>query len=255
VSRVYRAVCFLVLFLPVIPVPAATSFTAGPTAEADCVVLLHGLARSAASMKKIQRELCDRHYAVLNIDYPSTRFPIEVLVNNHVKPVIDRSCPRQSNAIHFVTHSMGGILVRYYLKRYKPPKLGRVVMISPPNQGSELVDVLGDFFLFEWLNGPAGGQLGTSADSLPNRLGSANYDLAVITGNRSYNPFYSYLIPGVDDGKVAVDRARLNGMREFKIVPKAHTFIVRNPTVIKLVADYIASGSFDGDTQTRRGNL
>lgn len=247
-----RSIVFLsVLFFSVLPASAATVFVAGPTAEAECVVLLHGLARSARSMTRIQRTLNAGHYAVLNIDYPSTRFPVETLVSEYVKPAVETQCPRRSKAVHFVTHSMGGILARYYLKQHKPAKLGRVVMISPPNKGSELVDALGDFFLFTWLNGPAGKQLGTSGDSLPNRLGPVDFDLAVITGNRSYNPFYSYLIPGADDGKVAVDRARIEGMQEFRIVPKAHTFIVQNPTVIRLVTNYLKNGRFAEDADSR----
>ncbi|MBN1378224.1 MAG: alpha/beta fold hydrolase [Gammaproteobacteria bacterium] len=253
--QVSKVFFILILFSCISPVSAETVFIAGSTAEAECVVLLHGLARSAGSMKRLQRALSNEHFAVLNIDYPSTRFPIETLVDQYIKPVVEKECPPQSHAIHFVTHSMGGILVRYYLSHYQLPKLDRVVMISPPNQGSELVDTLGDFFIFKWLNGSAGAQLGTSKDSLPNQLGPVDFDLAVITGNRSFNPFYSYLISGDDDGKVAVERTQIDGMRAFKMVPRTHTFIVRNNTVIRLVIDYLKEGNFNGNADNLTGAL
>ena len=213
--------------------------------NAECVVLLHGLARSANSMKGLQRGLHKAGYSVLNIDYPSTKYEIETLVEEYMQPQIESLRNRLScSKMHFATHSMGGILLRYYLKHYPLPELARVVMISPPNKGSELVDKLGGIFVFRWINGPAGKHLGTAADSLPNRLGPTEHDVAIITGNRSLNPYYSYLIPGDDDGKVAVNRARLEGMRAFKVVPKTHTFIAGSQLVITLVTDYLKKGHF-----------
>lgn len=243
----YR-LCLLVLLLSFHPpLTAKTVFIPASAGETDCVVLLHGLARSAASMKRLQRALSAHGYAVLNVDYPSTDYTVETLVERYLRSEVEKLIGQSTcSSIHFVTHSMGGILVRYYLKYFKFAKLGRVVMISPPNQGSELVDKLGDFFPFRWLNGPAGAQLGTGENSLPKRLGPVDYDVAVIAGNGSLNPFYSYLIPGDDDGKVAVSRAEVEGMRAFKVVPKSHTFIVRNHTVINLVLSYLKSGTFLG---------
>ena len=196
-------------------------------------------------MKRMQRQLMKEGFVVENIDYPSTRHKIEVLVTSYVKPKVEAFKKREfCRTLHFVTHSMGGILVRYYLKHFNLPELGRIVMISPPNKGSELVDKLSGFFIFRWVNGPAGRQLGTGAQSMPNSLGPARYDVAIIAGNRSLNPFYSYLIPGKDDGKVAIDRARLEGMKAFTIVPKSHTFIAGSRTVINLVTGYLKDGRF-----------
>jgi hypothetical protein len=212
--------------------------------KSECVILLHGLARTAASMNRIEQALIAQGYTVSNLDYPSTQFRIEKLVDQNLKPVIDRLREHKDcQVLHFVTHSMGGILVRYYLKHNTLPQLGKIVMISPPNKGSELVDKLGGLPIFKWLNGPAGAQLGTALDSLPNTLGAVNYDVGVIAGNGSLNPLYSCLIPGDDDGKVSVSRARLDGMNAFVVVPNSHTFIVRNHTVIDLVMDYLARGA------------
>ena len=146
--------------------------------------------------------------------------------------------------VHFVTHSMGGILVRFYLANHRLVNLGRVVMLSPPNQGSETVDKLANMPGFGWLNGPAGQQLGTDENSLPNRLGPADFELGIITGNRSINLILSTMIPGPDDGKVAVERAKLAGMADFLVVPHSHPFIMKKPLVIEQTQFFLEHGRF-----------
>lgn len=208
----------------------------------ECVVLLHGLARTARSMGELQERFSAEGYAVLNIDYPSTQYPIETLADKYVGPLVERRCGTGFKKVHFVTHSLGGIIVRYYLEHHNLHTLGRVVMLSPPNQGSRLADAMHDMFIFRWLNGPAGVQLRTGKNGLPARLGAVDYDLAVITGNRSLNPLYSYIIPGDDDGKVSVNSARVDGMDVFEVVPHTHTFIMQSDDVIDHVLRYVVSG-------------
>ena len=236
-------IVFLVSFTLSTFACASTEYNAAEQAGAECVVLLHGLARSARAMNSLQQAFFEQGYAVLNINYPSTEFPIEILAEQHVHSEMKRlqSCPK----VHFVTHSMGGIVLRYYLQQHNLANMGRVVMLSPPNQGSELVDKLGDIALFKWLNGPAGNQLSTAANSMPNQLGAVQFELAVVTGDRSFNPLYSWLIPGEDDGKVGVARARVNGMKTFKVVPKTHTFIMQSKSVIQIVMQFIKMGHLD----------
>jgi hypothetical protein len=122
--------------------------------------------------------------------------------------------------------------------------MGRVVMLSPPNQGTEIVDRLGELWLFKFMEGPAAGQLGTGSGSLPRRLGPAPFEVGVITGTRSINLLLSILIPGIDDGKVAVDRARLDGMADFLTVPVSHPFIMRSARVIEQTLHFLRHGSF-----------
>jgi triacylglycerol lipase len=207
------------------------------------VVLLHGLARSASSMTKLAETLQAKGFAVCNVDYPSRDYPIATLASGFIKPAIERCFGKNTGKLNFVTHSLGGIIVRV-LAEQDAAAIGRVVMLSPPNHGSEVVDKLGDVWGFDWLNGPAGQQLGTGEQSLPLKLGPATFEVGVITGVRSINPVLSTLIPGDDDGKVGVNHARLDGMRDFLVLRCSHPFIMKSDRAIEQTLNFLKHGAF-----------
>lgn len=212
--------------------------------HSEFVILLHGLARSKSSMAKIESRLSAEGYSVINLDYPSRSQTIEETANTILPKAIESCRNAGAKRIHFVTHSMGGIIVRYYLKHHEMQDLGRIVMLSPPNGGSEVVDKLGQTFIFKWLNGPAGQQLGTGEDSLPRQLGDVDYDVGIITGDRSINPIFSLIIPGVDDGTISVKSAKVKGMKDFIVIHATHPFIMKNSHAIEHMISFLRSGSF-----------
>jgi triacylglycerol lipase len=208
------------------------------------VVLLHGLVRSPRSMQKLANTLARAGHRTCNVAYPSREHSIEVLTAAHVLPAITACFGTEAGPIDFVTHSLGGIIVRQLAATDDSLVIGRVVMLAPPNRGSEIADKLGQWRLYKFLNGPAGNQLGTAPTQLPRALGPAEFELGVIAGNRSINWILSLLIPGEDDGKVSVENAKLAGMRDFLVVPSSHPFIMRNRIVQVQVAHFLAYGSF-----------
>lgn len=211
-------------------------------AQASCVILLHGLVRSDYSMNKLEIALTQEEFKVINVDYPSRQFPIEELAKIVIKPALSMC---EDEEINFVTHSLGGILVRQYLGEYEIKNLFRVVMLGPPNHGSEVVDKLKNVPGFHFINGDAGLQLGTGENSILNKLGPATFDLGVIAGNSSLNFIFSPMIPGADDGTVSVESTKLEGMNDHIEMPVSHTFMMRNEQVIRQAIHYLKYGEFN----------
>lgn len=215
----------------------------GTEPRSDCVVLLHGLARTSRAMDDMAVALQQDGYRVANISYPSREYPIEELAPMAIESGLDE-CGDDAPKVHFVTHSLGGILVRYYYEENDVGRIGRVVMLAPPNQGSKVADKLRDVPGFDWLNGPAGAQLGKGEGSVPLTLGVPEFEFAVIAGNRSIDPVSSAILDNPDDGKVSVEDTKLEGMRDFRLVEVSHAYIMQDDEVIGLVRRFLDTGSF-----------
>ncbi len=211
----------------------------------DTVVLLHGLGRSPLAMARLARDLRDEGYDVRNLAYPSQHADIRTLADTTLGPVF--TAAPAGTRVHVVTHSLGGILVRQYLHDHgTPASLGRVVMLAPPNAGSELVDHLRGWRLYRRINGTAGLQLGTDEGSVPLGLGAppAGVEIGIIAGNVSLNPFFSALIAGPDDGKVSVARTHLPGERDHVTLPYSHTWLMWRRPVLAEVRAFLRTGRF-----------
>lgn len=217
----------------------------------DCVILLHGLRRSHRAMKPLEKFLKNVGYEVVNLSYPSTTGNIKELADIYVAKSIEAAQTFSPQKLHFVTHSLGGILVRQYFQEHILPMESRVVMLGPPNQGSEVVDFFMKYSPLRWLflllHGPAGKELDTQPHSTPNQLApihSSRVEIGVIAGSKSLDFWFYGLFSGKNDGKVSVERAQLKEMKDFLVMPCTHPFIMMNTQVLNQVEHFLQHGSF-----------
>jgi len=195
-------------------------------------------------MSKMASALRTEGYTVHNKTYPSGKYVIKKLAEQHIPAAVE-FCRKEGNKkIHFVTHSLGGILLRQYLANNTLEEAGRVVMLSPPNQGSEVAEVLKKSKFFRFAIGPALSELGTGPESAPLNLPALEQETGIITGCRTSDPWFKWVFPGPNDGKVSVERARLAGMKGFLVVRLGHTFIMNSPEVIRQTIFFLKNGRF-----------
>lgn len=211
----------------------------------DGVVLLHGIANVAASLWRIERSLRADGYSTCNLDYPSRSKSIGELAD-HVDGAIAHFAGGLDGRLHFVTHSMGGLVARTWIARRRPANLGRMVMLGPPNGGSELADVLQKRAFYRHFYGPAGGELTTAASAARNReLGPPAYPVGVIAGDSTLSPASSYFIlPRPNDGTVSVASSRLEGMADHITIHASHTVMLFNRRAIAQVLYFLRCGRF-----------
>jgi hypothetical protein len=210
--------------------------------QQDIIVFLHGLGRCRLSMTCLATRFHRRGYRTLNIGYPSRRYPIRKLTDI-VHHTLERRIPSGIRTVHAVTHSLGSILWRQLLKNGPPFTPGRVVMLAPPNQGSELADHFCDHAWFRSYAGPAGCELGTGTEAIPARLGPVSSPTGIIAGHTSWSLFDRWL-PGDHDGRVLRDNTSVAGMTDWIQIPYGHSFIMYRKTVFYLTLSFLRTGHF-----------
>ncbi len=220
---------------------AITASEAGAVTE--CVVLLHGLARVSDSMSELESKMQRAGFSTANINYPSRKGEIAELADKVVASGIDQCTHQGAKKIHFVVHSLGGILVRQYLAEHHVNELGRVVMLGTPNQGAAIVDIFSEWSLFDLL-GPSAKALGTKDGGIVHSLGPVDFELGVIAGNLSINPLSTILLGESNDSVVTVASTRVKGMKEHLVLPVIHMLMMRDNEVIDHCIHFLKTGNF-----------
>lgn len=212
---------------------------------APSIILLHGFGGHPLQTALLARRLRVSGYDVANIGYPSWRWPIgRVLAHLHRR--ITAASAHTPPSLHFVGHSMGGLLLRAYLARHQPHNLGRVVMLGTPNSGSELADLLYRIRLHPLILNHAGILLRTNRDAATQALfGTVNYPLGVIAGDRAMiGALPNLVFRAPNDGKVSVAATHLSGQSDHLILPVAHTAMIYSQPVADQVAHFLREGRF-----------
>lgn len=207
------------------------------------VILLHGIGRTPRSMRHLEKALVNLEYQVMNIGYDSRKKSISSLASDiyqHIQPF----CNNKDYVLNFVTHSMGGLVTRQLLAHFNIHNVGRVVMLAPPNQGSEIADFLNNNFLYKLIYGPAGQELTThTAKTKP--FPNVSAQVGIIAGNRCIDPISYFILPSKHDGKVTIENTKLKGMSDHIVICASHSFIMHNKNVIYQVIYFLNQGKFE----------
>jgi len=218
---------------------------AGPCVGRGGAVLLHGIARTSRSMRRLDRALQQAGVVTLSLDYASRKKRLEALAAD-IHPAIAQFAETLDGPLHFVGHSLGGLLARVYVARYRPRKLGRVVMLGTPNGGSEVADLLQRSLLYRSFYGPAGLQLTTQPDDTLGLPPAVDYAVGIVAGNRTLDPIASrFVLPRPNDGRVSVESSKLDGMADHITVKATHTGLPQHADAIRQTIAFLAEGRFD----------
>lgn len=211
----------------------------------DYIVILHGLRRSLKHMKKISAALHKENYNILQISYPSTLYPLDELIKMVLEEIGKYiSINDKKIKVHFVGHSLGGLIIRGLIKNNFIYNLGRIVMIGTPNQGNIFADYFTGYGIFEYLHGPVSEQLISDQKEFKHLFGEIRSELGIIAGNKVGNYYLGYLLQDANDGRVCVCDTILKGSKEHIIIHESHDELQTNPTVIQKTVNFIKNGKF-----------
>jgi pimeloyl-ACP methyl ester carboxylesterase len=213
-----------------------------PETPRKAALLLHGYGRSGLSMGLLASRLQAGGWATFAPSY-GFHTALPTILGRLAGPVAEFAARHDS--LDIVTHSMGGLVARALVTAHRPPNLGRVVMCAPPNRGSELADLLVSLNLANTILGPAHAHLVTRR-TVENEalLGTVDYDLGIIAGNRSLTPVPARLLPPPHDGKVSVQATHLAGMADHIVVPVPHSLMTAHPASTSQALHFLSEGRF-----------
>jgi len=226
-----------------------------PPLKPRVVLVLHGLVRTRESMGGMRDHLRGANeFNVLNVTYASTRGKLSehaaalAQVMRHLEGVEE---------VHFVCHSLGNLVVRHYLgdRERKPdefaaqPRVGRIVMLAPPNHGAELARHVRNNLMFRAVWGASGGELAANWPALEKRLATPLGEFGIIAGGYENDKGRNPLLAGDDDFVVTVEETRLPGAADFLVLPVFHGRIMDDAKVQECTLRFLRHGHFQSAEQ------
>jgi hypothetical protein len=219
------------------------------------VVLVHGFMRSGASMVPMALGLRRRGFVTRLVSQWNFSTEIPDLADGlfarvmRMRDVVGRTGGYVPD-VHFVTHSMGGVVVRSMLSRHEISGPNRIVMLAPPNHGSRLAARMHERWRFPW------GDFDPLRKLMPGELGSCHTagdpdaEIGVIAGTADRGGGFPFSMSGppgggLHDGKITLDEARLDSAADFIVVRRGHTFIMVSAEVIEQTAAFLRDGHFN----------
>ncbi len=208
------------------------------------VFLVHGILMSKRSMAYLEERLAAAGFRVVNRSYASTRLTIQESADFLRRRVERRRALNPNMEVNLVTHSMGGLVARYYLTHTPPPRFGALVQIAPPNLGSEKATQFKNFFFYRWVYKRTGQQLVTGLTELQQELGTPHVPLGIIAGGTGDDAGFSPAIDGDDDGTISVANTRLSTMTDHIVLRHSHAFIMKKRETADQVIAFLERGRF-----------
>jgi len=236
--------CFWLCFLVACSSLPVVSKTVVAENSKECVVLIHGLWRSGAAMNVIVRDLEHFGYLVSVADYPSTKQTIPALSAEYIVPAVDVCMQKGAETVHMVSHSMGGILARQYLQTHELPPGGKVVMLSPPNQGSKLSEFFFGNWFYEAIVGPAGVSLTKQSEGIISSLLPVKAPVGIIAAYRGWSLWPQSWLPEPNDGTVSLASMILPEMSDFVVVNSGHAMMRYSDKTHSYIRQFIKHGRF-----------
>lgn len=207
----------------------------------ETVILLHGLARTKRSLGTMENALSDAGYRVCNIDYPTRKHQIAALADSIGTP-IDKVMQNNQDEVHFVTYSLGALVLRAYLAKQQDLPLGKIVLIAPPHGGSPVADFIQARAWLRWLFGPVIQQLGIKQDNPPWSIPSEVL-MGILAGSRAWDPF-TLLFNEMNDGRVSVSGTKHPMMTDHLVLPLSHFQMTYHPDIIHQTIFFLKRGHF-----------
>ncbi|MFC1490864.1 alpha/beta fold hydrolase [Candidatus Latescibacterota bacterium] len=218
-----------------------------PEIKNEAVILIHGFGRTGRDMKKLETFLRESGYHTECPTLPTTLLTVKecTAIFEHDFPAI----AEKYDTLHFVGHSMGGLIIRQFLSENSVPKLGRCVLIATPNQGTAIAGFAAKYFNFSLKifksieDFQPGGMIFPSPAHFPEP------EIGVIAGTGTTYMFLGKFLDGADDGLVPVDAVSFPGMKDFVVTPYGHNEIHKTEEVAVLVRTFLQNGTFDADNR------